>query len=1034
MKILLENLKSRKSVNLVSGICVFISLLILSLLGSQIFNVNTDYSFEDFFPKEHSLLLESQEIRKTFLLEESPTFLALVTLPPDGAHWLSEAQMKKLEKASLSIQFMDRVLSVDSLATLEGAYDDGDAIIVGPIFKELSVSNWPEYVAGNRLIESQMISSDWRSTLILIEPNTGQPDELMTLYGSIENTLQEAFPAGTLSIGGAPAIQGQFTHKLFNELFRYLAVSLILFSLVFFFFLPSLSSLALTLFCLATVNLSAMGMLAHLDIPFSVLLSTLPVILSIAVVSIMIHTMHRFAAVIENSHKNKTNSEMLVTRFHLSLKTLSEMFTPNFLGALTTGIGFLALTFSPIPLIREYGLSIAGTLALAFILTQLLLLGLMPYTRPKVNSLMHRKSTWSLGVIRKSPALLAALTVVLLLIALTVKPLSFSGRLFDDLPAHDPIRIATESIDKKMGGSVPLEITLSADDYEFWTDPAHIHQLNKTSTKLSALPGVGSLISVADFIPKESLKSSATVSEYLFLSSLSDNNPLKHFITPTHEVVRLSFRLFDHPSSEVKETRQLIMGTLKNEFKSTPLEGLKVNEAGLAVTSHTINSQVSKKLIFNFWHSLAFIGLILALIFRSLRWGLVAAIPNLLPPTILFYLLSSYETPIKPGVALIFCIALGLAFNNTVYLLCRLKKILSQKNIKNYLPIKKALYQEGNPCLFEVAIMICGFLIFLTSDFATNQIFGVYMISAILAGAAGDLLLLPSLLKKFPGLLMKPTSSSSTSLADKNASETHIEEPRPRAIQKAAGIALILLASMFYSEKSFSSPQVDPEAERILRAAQKNLEAKDDEANVKMTIIEPNGSKSTREMSIKTMRQDKFYALVKLTAPANLRGTGFLAHVDEKEESQWVYMPSSGQVRRLVGAQRNSGILGSELTIEDLNSQAIKHSSVKLLRRTPQMIVLEVVPESDSSIYNRVVIGLHPQNLVPLRTEYFKDSKAIKRVTFENYRRASGNIWRAHKISVRNLQNRRGTDLELSGYKINQGFSTRDFSTNVLSD
>ncbi len=50
--------------------------------------------------------------------------------------------------------------------------------------------------------------------------------------------------------------------------------------------------------------------------------------------------------------------------------------------------------------------------------------------------------------------------------------------------------------------------------------------------------------------------------------------------------------------------------------------------------------------------------------------------------------LALTETPIKPGVAIIFSIALGLAFTNTIYALNRLRELRKKNGL---LPVTRTL-------------------------------------------------------------------------------------------------------------------------------------------------------------------------------------------------------------------------------------------------------------------------------------------------------------------------------------------------------
>ena len=218
----------------------------------------------------------------------------------------------------------------------------------------------------------------------------------------------------------------------------------------------------------------------------------------------------------------------------------------------------------------------------------------------------------------------------------------------------------------------------------------------------------------------------------------------------------------------------------------------------------------------------------------------------------------------------------------------------------------------------------------------------------------------------------------------------------------------------------------------VLKEVQKRIEAKDDEALVKMKIIEASGESKERVMLIQTLKTDKFHALVRLEAPADIKGMAFLAIIDKNDENQWLYIPSAKQVRRLVGTQKSAGVLGSELTMDDLNSSAIKNAKTKIVTQNAKEIQIEVIPRKGTSTYSKAIMTISAKEYVPLKTEYFaKNGKLKKRVNFANYKKIKG-FWRAHLVKVENLLNKRKTNLELSQVKINLGLSEDDFSQNAL--
>ena len=94
-------------------------------------------------------------------------------------------------------------------------------------------------------------------------------------------------------------------------------------------------------------------------------------------------------------------------------------------------------------------------------------------------------------------------------------------------------------------------------------------------------------------------------------------------------------------------------------------------------------------------------------------------------------------------------------------------------------------------------------------------------------------------------------------------------------------------------------------------------------------------------------------------------------------------------------------------------------------------VVLSVIPEKGTSIYEKVLITLGGANNLPQKTEYFQAGQIKKQVLFKDYVKI-GNIHRAQLIEVKNLATNRATNIELKDLQVNTSLSKAQFTTNAL--
>lgn len=998
-------MKYFRNQGLVSLLAAIAILILVIFSATQLKNLNTSYSVRQFFPKQHSLLDVDTHFKRTFELNSAPSYFAILERhPQDQGSWLEEDFTIELKRITSELTNIDGIHNVLSLANVDLAITYKDELRIGPLFDILPKEMWKLEVESQALLRPQLISQDLRSVLVVIEPKEATLAELSVIQEKIEAILKTSNGKFVTGLSGVPVMSQSLASKLKSELGMFLGLCLVVFVFAFAFFFKNKSLLLFVLTGLIVCNVTAIGALAFFNVPFTVLLGTLPVVVSIAFVSLCIHTFHLWSDNLKAEGRNLTSQE----RWNLSVKTLSDLMVGNFLGSVTTAVGFAALATTKIPLIQQYAIAVAGGVMLTFVLSQIMFLGIMSRMNPLQRTWMSKPASWMLIFTQHAKIVFVSVIGLTAVLTICSKHLNYSAQLFDEIPKSEPVHHAMTRIDKQFGGTVPLEVSVELPTGT-WGEPENLAKLNRIATSMRALENVGSVLALSDFMSRPLPDSKAEIAETNFLFSMAQANPLRRFVDGEQKIARLAIRLPDLTTNQVALIRTEVEKIISRELPQA-----KSTHTGLAVVSYTINSEVARELVFGFWQSIVVIGLLLIVVFRSWRYALVACVPNVMAPLMLIGAMALIGTPIKVAIALIFSIAIGLAFNNTVYILSRLRRL--QAAGKRGLPLEQALLSEGNPCLSESLLTFAGFAVFLTSSFGLNQTFGAYMILSIVAACIGDLAFMPAMIKLFPNFL-EPV----------NKSEVDAELKSSSGLRRAAGYVTALIFTLS------SSSAVAGEAEDILKTSRQHLEAESDQATVSLKIIEANGDVKTRDLKLQTLRDGKvYYALARILSPADVKGTAVLAEIKDGTENQWLYLPSSKQVRRVVSSKKSSGVLGSELSPDDLNSAALKGASAKILKKDDKMALLEVTPSQGSSDYTKVLLKMSLPKALPQEMNYFKGAKEVKRVEFQNYIGTKSNIFRAQKLIVKNLENNRSTEVLLSDLKINLNLRSRDFTVAAL--
>lgn len=1008
---------SVKRLSILSFLFVF-ALTLLSLFALP--RLQTQYSLKQFLPKDNPLLKRDDDTRQLFQLSDSQPFIITAKLPDhDEDHgadhnnetWFEKNKIQSLERLTELLVHFPGVKNTLSLATIQGAINNENGLSVGPLLKSLPIEKWHMETLNNPLIAPTLISKDAKTVSVIVNVKPLNTHELLKLRQNLEVTAGAALPFARVEIGGTPAVQTDVGVLLQTEIRNFVVLGFLACFLVLGLVFANWSPLIISFIIILSANIIVLAVMALAGYPFSILSSTIPILTTVDVVSLCIHTLLRFSE--EKRNQPHLNHHELVQY------TLRTLIGPNLIASMTTMIGFLALLAVKVPLIRDYGVTAAGAIFIGWIVTTLLLFPLLHFLPgPQARDWAWRKARWALYLFRRSG--IWAFLIVLVSSALAIKgqSLSWSARLFDDLPKNHQVRLSTETIDKELGGMIPVDVEIKG-GADVWNDPKLLEKLDQLLVDIRNLDGVGSVVGLPDLVAATNLNHSrlpasrSSTAEVFFLYSLSSDSPLKHFLNTDSSNTRVSIRTRDLPANELHSLVANIKGIAENSFPD-----MTVAVTGMGSTIHHLNNELSHELIFGFWQSMAAICILLMFVFRSVRWAVVACIPNLVPPAALMGFLAVSETPIKPSVAIIFSIALGLAFNNTVYLLERLRKLQKVSKSKT-LEIEKTLWQEGNPCLISSLILLAGFSVFMASYFALNRIFGFYMLLSMLAGLVGDLILLPTLLKSCPWLLSPVTWKKEKIMA---------------TVSSIISVFLIL----FSPTPSSAQP---PTPQKIGEEMSARLRSKDEEFMVNMKIIEADNSSKDREMRIWRLSPEKkeHSVLVRMLKPQDLKGTALLAVIKGDQEDKWIYLPSSKQTRRLTGDNGQGGILGSELSVEDFDfnkEQSAENSLKKEIEiGGKKYYVIESNVNSTSANYSKVISYVSAADYLPVKVEcYDKQGKLLKILDIVGYKKVSASKWRASKIKIRNVQNKRGTEITLSQVKLDQNLKASRFTPKALSE
>ncbi len=139
---------------------------------------------------------------------------------------------------------------------------------------------------------------------------------------------------------------------------------------------------------------------------------------------------------------------------------------------------------------------------------------------------------------------------------------------------------------------------------------------------------------------------------------------------------------------------------------------------------------------------------VIGLLFRSVRAGLIAMIPNLTPLVLTLGYMKLRGLDLNAGNAIVFVVGLGVAVDDTIHFLARFREELNGgRTIAD--AVASTLAASGRAIVLTSGLILAGLSVLLWSDFVPTRRFAELVCVTLGAALLGDLVLLPAALAAF---------------------------------------------------------------------------------------------------------------------------------------------------------------------------------------------------------------------------------------------------------------------------------------------
>jgi len=220
------------------------------------------------------------------------------------------------------------------------------------------------------------------------------------------------------------------------------------------------------------------------------------------------------------------------------------------------------------------------------------------------------------------------------------------------------------------------------------------------------------------------------------------NKDIKRIITLDGRFARINGKINDVGSIVVNEQNVRFQEFLRTHVNPNDIE-IKITGAAHLVDRN--NEYMVNNMAQGFLFSIIVIALLTYFLHRSWRMVLVFILPNFIPLLIIAGIMGFSGIELKAATSLVFSIAFGVATDDTIHFISRLKIELGYGKSLIY-AFKRTYFETGKPILLTTFILMGGFISLMISDFQSTFYFGFLICITIIIAVMADIFLLPVLL------------------------------------------------------------------------------------------------------------------------------------------------------------------------------------------------------------------------------------------------------------------------------------------------
>ena len=701
-----------------------------------------------------------------------------VTPPPSNADDFEEFEDVEDDQDAWAGENAGSVVDqITSLINVRQPLPDDDGILVQGLFETMpAASEWAEFktrALADRSLVGNVVDSDGTNSAILFRTHKmSENDEAAVLYRLREIATEHDESDFKIQVSGSPVVRVSFRDMMVRDISVTMSwITLVILVTCYWLFRHPIGIFAPALVIWAA-EIWTLGAMAVADTPFTLVSTILPSFIGCVGLGDSVHiiSVYRTARA-----EGQNNHDAIVY-------AMSTTGLPVLLTTVTTAFGLLSFRLASLSAIQEMGTCGAFGVTMAFINSVILLPVLLSFNStsllgykpdPDSNNWLNRvlrafeqttapvQGPTGVSFRRRNTTLVVGLAIFGFS-TVGLSQLELRHNQLDYFAKDHPTRVAIEDFENSVGGTVNVLILVEANPGETLTKRETLLALEQLETHIRNYDDPTS--------DREMVKSTLSFMDPIRESwrAIQGGDDKHYRIPDTQRGLTDMVTLFEGASPDrlkrlvsidmqrallhVRVRRRDALGYeplishIEDGIEKYIGDRARVRFTGSAHLAVTVVSRLIEDLVNSFSAAAIVISLMMILLLRDLRMGLLAMAPNLLPVFCVMGCMGYMGIALNVNTLLLGSVAIGVVVDDTIHFLYQFKAHYDSTGDVDG-AVRHSFAHSGRAMVATSLILTLGMLCTNAAELVSYHRFGNLLLLTIVLALVMDFTIAPALLR-----------------------------------------------------------------------------------------------------------------------------------------------------------------------------------------------------------------------------------------------------------------------------------------------